>query len=90
MMRCFEESIILSCKNTKSHNYCTLPPSCHIRIEMSTNLLEEEVEVESEMQPNLKYDESITTIEAFNQWPQWRTNLVMQMFNEWRQNRGLG
>ena len=45
---------------------------------MSTNPLEEEVEPKSEMQLNLEYDEPITTIEASNQWSQWRANLTMQ------------
>ena len=36
-------------------------------MKMSIDTLEEEVEVKSEMQPNLEYDEPITTIETSNQ-----------------------
>lgn len=34
-------------------------------------------------------EEIIGTIESSNQWTEWRNNLAMQMYSEWKHYRGL-
>lgn len=60
----------------------------HIRREMALDPMEEELEEEQVNHVEMSGD-LITVVEPSNEWTEWRTNLAIQMFNQWRtrQNR---
>ncbi|KAL5570975.1 hypothetical protein UlMin_020572 [Ulmus minor] len=62
------------------------------------NLIRREIDVDpakcqfdngTEVDENDRDDDIVNTIEALHEWTEYRNMLAMQMYNEWRQRRGL-
>ncbi|KAL5572712.1 hypothetical protein UlMin_022309 [Ulmus minor] len=60
-----------------------------IRREMDIDPAECQFDIGAEVDETDRDDDIVNTIEASHEWTEYRNMLAMQMYNEWRQRRGL-